>query len=95
MPTYRVKIGFWLRAYDSVEIDASDGEDAIARARKQALHAMQETGHPEHIETDERREGLICWIDRLGAPLDDATIAEAIDFDDDRIHGAPVASPSR
>jgi len=51
---------------------------------------MERMTSPEHIDLDERREGLIVWIDQVGAPIDSATIAEDIEFDDDRIH--PTAS---
>ncbi|AOX18497.1 hypothetical protein [Kozakia baliensis] len=93
MPTYRVKLGFWLRAYDSFEIDAETSEDAIDRAKKAAHKAMETTAPPEHIDTDERREGSIIWIDQVGLPLGNATIGEDIAFDDDRIH--PETPPGK
>ncbi|AOX18546.1 hypothetical protein A0U89_14755 (plasmid) [Kozakia baliensis] len=86
MPAYRVKLGFWLRAYDSLEVDAQTPDDAIERARAAAREAMEKTVPPEHLDTDARREGLIVWIDQIGVPMENATIAEDIAFDDDRIH---------
>ncbi|MBB2199902.1 hypothetical protein HLH44_21190 [Gluconacetobacter sp. 1c LMG 22058] len=95
MAEYRVKIGFWLRAYDSFTIDASTPDEAIDIARREALQAIESTEKPEHVETDARREGVIVYIDRVGAPVDQATIAEDIAFDDDRIHPATASAPDR
>ncbi|MFW7270275.1 hypothetical protein ACMAUO_20360 [Gluconacetobacter sp. Hr-1-5] len=88
MAEYRVKIGFWLRAYDSFTIDAASPEEAIEIAKREARKEIESSGKPEHIETDERREGVILYVDRVGAALDVATIAEDVAFDDDRIHPA-------
>lgn len=88
MAEYRVKIGFWLRAYDSFTIDAASPEEAIEIAKREARKEIESSGKPEHIETDERREGVILYVDRVGAALDVATIAEDLAFDDDRIHPA-------
>jgi len=93
MAHYRVTIGFWLRAYDGFDVEANSDAEAIVLAKIQALEAMVSTAHPEHIEIDERREGIICWIDAVGAPLDTATIAEDVAFDDDRIHPAGGGAP--
>jgi len=90
MPEYRVKLGFWLRAYETLDIEADTSEGAIENARQAARAAMELMTSPEHIDLDARREGSILWIDQVGAPIDSATIAEDIEFDDDRIH--PPAS---
>lgn len=88
MPTYRVKIGFWLRAYDGFYIEAESDAEAVSIAKAQALEAMESTEHPQQIETDQRREGIICWIDRSAAGGPEISIAEDVAFDDDRIHSA-------
>jgi len=59
MPDYRVKVGFWLPAYDTIDIEADSFEDAIERAKEAPRNAMEQTSPPEHIDIDERREGLI------------------------------------
>jgi hypothetical protein len=49
---------------------------------------------PEHVEFDERREGLIAFIDRVSADGRHAVI-EDVAFDDDRIHPAQEPQPRR
>ncbi len=44
----------------------------------------------DDIDTDERREGIIAFIDRSTGDGREAVI-EDVEFDDDRIHGPPVA----
>ena len=65
MTEYVVKIGFWLRAYDSVTVEADADAEAIEKAKVAATTAMTSTAHPEHVEFDERREGVIAFIDRV------------------------------
>jgi hypothetical protein len=90
MTEYIVKIGFWLRAYDSRTVEATTDAEAIEKAKAAAILAMQSTANPEHIDTDERREGLIVFIDR-SAPNGRHAVVEDVEFDDDRIRG-PAAS---
>jgi hypothetical protein len=50
---------------------------------------MESGAHPEHIDIEERREGVIASIDRVA--LDGRrAVAEDVEFDDDRIHGSPT-----
>ena len=65
MTEYVVKIGFWLRAYDSVTVEADADAEAIEKAKIAATTAMTSTAHREHVEFDERREGVIAFIDRV------------------------------
>jgi hypothetical protein len=65
MTKYVVKIAFWLRAFDSVTIEAKSDAEAIEKAKVAATAAMESTAFPEHIDTDERREGVIAYIDRI------------------------------
>jgi hypothetical protein len=90
MTEYIVKIGFWLRAYDSRTIDAGSDAEAIEKAKAAAAIAMQSTAIPEHIDTDERREGIIAFVDRI-KPNGREAVIEDVEFDDDRIHGPPAA----
>lgn len=90
MTEYIVKIAFWLRAFDSVTVNASTDADAIAKAKDAAPTAMTSTAYPEHIDTGERREGVIAYIDRL-TPDGTEPVIEDVEFDDDRIHGSPPA----
>jgi len=86
MGMYRVKVGFWVRAYDSIEIEADTDTQAVETAKLQALIAMESGGQPEYVEIESRHEGIICWIDRIGVPIERCTVAEDVEFDDDRIH---------
>jgi hypothetical protein len=88
MTEYMMKLGFWVRAHDSVTFEAANDGEAIAKATHAAKTAMESRAHPEAIDTDERREGIIAYIDRLGPNRREA-IAEGVAFDDDNIH-APL-----
>ena len=83
MTKYVVKLRFWLRCWDSMTIDVDHDADAIAMAPHVAREMMLSESVPESIETDERREGLISYIDRVDAEGRDE-IAEAIAFDGGR-----------
>lgn len=89
MTEYIVKIAFWLRAFDSVAIEATSDTEAIEKAKVAATGAMESMAFPEHIDTDERREGVIAYIDRTTSEGCEPVI-EDVEFDDDRIHGPPV-----
>ena len=89
MTEYVVKIGFWLRAYDGLTVEAESDTEAIDKAKAAAKVAMQYTAHPEHIDVEERREGVIAFIDRLG-PDGRLAVIEDVEFDDDRIHDSPT-----
>ena len=89
MSEYIVKIGFWLRAYDGVTIEAETDAEAIEKATAAAKAAMESGVHPERIDIEERREGVIAFIDRV-APDGRRAIAEDVEFDDDRIHDSPT-----
>jgi hypothetical protein len=89
MTEYIVKIGFWLRAYDGFTVEADSDADAIEKAKAAAKVAMESCAHPEHIDFEERREGVIAFIDRM-APDGRHAVAEDVAFDDDRIHDSPT-----
>lgn len=80
MTEYVVKLRFWLRCWDSTTIDAASDAEAIAMAPEVARDMMLVSGFPESIEADERREGLISYIDRVDAEGRNE-IAEVIEFD--------------
>jgi hypothetical protein len=84
MTEYLVKVGFWLRAYDSVTLEAATHAEAMEKAKAAAKTAMQSREHPEAIDTDERRQGVIAYMDRLG-PGGREAVVEDVAFDDDRI----------
>lgn len=84
MTEYLVKVGFWLRAYDSVTVEAATDAEAIEKAKAAATAAMESRAYPEAIDTDERRHGVIAYIDTL-APGTREAVAEDVAFDDDRI----------
>jgi hypothetical protein len=84
MAEYLVKVSFWLRAHDSVTIDATDDAAAVEKARAAAIIMMEGRAQPETIDTDERRQGVIAYIDRLDRS-DRVEIAEDVAFDGDRI----------
>jgi hypothetical protein len=82
---YVVKLAFWLRAWDSVTIEAGADAEAIDKAKAAAKRAMESRVIPESIDTDRRREGLIAYVDRVGPGRE--PVAENVAFDDDHIHG--------
>lgn len=84
MTEYVVKIGFWLRAYDGFTVEADSDAEAIEKAKVAARTALECSAHPEHIEIEERREGVIAFIDRITPDGRDAVI-EDVAFDGDRI----------
>lgn len=90
MTEYIVKIGFWLRAYDGFTVEADSDAEAIEKAKAAAAIAMGSMAHPEHVEIEERREGIIAFIDRL-TPDGREAIIEDVAFDDDRIRLPPAA----
>lgn len=79
MTEYIVKLRFWLRCWDSIHIEAENDDEAVRIACDTAREMMQLVSFPESIETDERREGLISYIDRIDAH-ERTEIAEAIEF---------------
>ena len=89
MSEYIVKIGFWLRAYDGFTVEADSDAQAIKNAKAAANAAMESGAHPEHIDFEERREGVIAFLDRI-APDGRHAVAEDVAFDDDRIHDGPT-----
>lgn len=84
MTEYLVKVGFWLRAYDSVSIEATNDAEAITKAKAAAEVLMGSRSYLEAIDIDERRQGIIAYIDRL-RPDGRKPVAEDIAFDADRI----------
>ena len=89
MSEYIVKIGFWLRAYDGFTVEAESDADAIEQATA-AKTVMESRAYPEHIDIEERREGIIAFIDHI-TPAGRQAVIEAVEFDDDRIHDVPPA----
>jgi len=89
MTEYIVKIGFWLRAYDGFTVEAESDADAIGKAKAAATRAMESGAHPEHIDIEERRKGVIAFIDRVD-PGGRRPVIEDVEFDDDRIHDGPA-----
>jgi hypothetical protein len=89
MTEYLVKIAFWLRAFDSVTVEAHSDADAIDKAKAAAQTAMESGAHPEHIDIEERREGIIAFIGHAG-PNGRHAVIEDVAFDDDRIHDTPT-----
>lgn len=90
MTEYVVKIGFWLRAYDGFTVEADSDAEAIEKAKAAAATAMESVAQPEHVEIEERREGIIAFIDRITSDGREAVI-EDVAFDDDRVHPPPTA----
>ena len=85
MTEYTIKIGFWLRAYDSLIVEAVSDALAIETAKTAAKTAIESAASPEYIDIEARREGIILFIDRI-TPNGRVTVMEDIAFDDDRIH---------
>jgi hypothetical protein len=83
---YVMKLAFWLRAWESVTIEAEADAEAINKAKAAAKRAMESRANPESIDIDRRREGLIAYVDRLD-PDRRECVVEDVTFDDDHIHG--------
>jgi hypothetical protein len=90
MTEYVVKLGFWLRAYDDLTVEANSDEEAIEKAKTAATTAVQSSRTPDYIDICERREGAIVYIDEVKPDGNRRTVAEDVEFDDDRIHPAPA-----
>jgi hypothetical protein len=90
MSEYIVKIGFWLRAYDGFTVEAGSDAHAIEQAKAAAKMAMESGAYPEHIDIEERCEGIIAFIDHI-TPAGRRAVIEAVEFDDDHIHDVPAA----
>ena len=89
MSEYIVKISFWLRAYDSFTVEADSDAQAIEKAKASAKAAMESRAQPEHIDIEERPEGVITFIDRVELGGRHA-VTEDVAFDYDRIHDNPT-----
>jgi hypothetical protein len=88
MNEYLIKVGFWLRAFDTVTVEAPDDAAVIAMAKAAAATIIESHAHPEAIDFDERREGSVSYIDRVD-PDGRKEITAFLAFDDDRLH-APL-----
>lgn len=84
MTEYKVKLRFYLPAFDSTVISASTDAEAYHLAKAAAHHMMGSMSYPEEIDIEERCEGLISYIDRLGDGEGRAELTEAVMFEDDR-----------
>lgn len=85
MTEYVIKVGFWLRAFDSRTIEASSDAEAVDKAKVAAKALMESMAHPEHVDFDERPEGVIAFIDRVGSD-GRQVVAEDVAFDEDHVH---------
>jgi len=72
-----------------VSVDPAQIQDQVDKAKAAAKRAMESGAHPEHIDIEERREGVIAFIDRV-APDGRHPVIEDVEFDDDRIHDGPT-----
>jgi len=93
MSEYLIKVSFWLHAYDSVTVEAETDEEALFKAKSAAVTLMQSQANPEAIDTDERCQGIIAYVDRI-SPGARRSIAEDVVFDDDRIGLVPDPAKS-
>jgi len=85
MTEYLIKVGFWLRGFDSATIEASNDAEAIELGKTAAVAVIESQAHPEAIDFDERREGSIAYIDRIDPDGREETV-NYVPFDDDRLH---------
>lgn len=82
MTNYIVRLRFWVRAYDLAEISAAIDDEAVRLATAAASTMMEQTGHPIELDLEDRRKGLISYIDRFDEQR--SALNEAIVFDNDR-----------
>ncbi|MBB3175557.1 hypothetical protein FHR90_003413 [Endobacter medicaginis] len=85
MADYIACIGFWLHAYEQVTFEATSDAEARALAIAAAREVMARKGVPDHIDYDERRQGVVGYVDREDEDGREP-VAELIAFDDDRIN---------
>lgn len=90
MSEYLIKVAFWVRAFDSLTIEADTDAEAIEKAKGAAKSTMESAAFPEHIDMDERRQGIIAWIDRL-SPVGRTQVAEGVAFKHDQVSDAPTS----
>ena len=59
MSQYIVRVGFWLRAFEGLTIEADTDADAeaIEPAKAAALLALVSSAFPGHMDPGDRREG--------------------------------------
>ena len=91
MAEYIICVGFWLHAYEQVTIEAASDEQARDLAITTAREVMARTGAPDHIDHDERRQGVIGYIDRIDGDGREP-VEEVLAFDEDRIN-PPAVGP--
>ncbi len=89
MTEYIIKIAFRMTAFDSITIEADSDAEALEKGPDAARTLMASSAHPEHIDLDERRQGIIAYIDRL-SPAGRTQVAEDVAFEDDRVSDAPT-----
>ncbi len=79
MTDYVVKIRFLIAAYDGVTIEAANDQEAIAKAQIAAASVMRSSAWPDHVDADDRCEGIIAYIDRI-SPKGREAIVEDLDL---------------
>jgi hypothetical protein len=89
MSEYIVNIGFWLRVYDSLVVEADSDANAIEQAKADANVAMESAAYPEHIEIPKRRQGIIVFIDCITGDGRQAVI-EDVPFTGDHVTCRPA-----
>ena len=82
MPSMEVPAAF----REFAEKGVAQAKDGYEKAKAAARVAMDSAAWPEHIDTGERREGVIAYIDRVTRDGREQIIDD-LEFDDDRIHG--------
>lgn len=65
MSKYIVTVGFWLRAFDSDEIEAGSDIEAVEKARDVALAIMNARTPPAEVDLESRCAGVIAYVDRV------------------------------
>jgi hypothetical protein len=85
MTEYIVKLHFWLCCSDTLMIEAATDAEAVEMAKREAAAAMQSHACPDFIDYDERREGLISYIDRIVDGKQEE-FHDVIIFDEDRLY---------
>ena len=85
MTEYVVKIAFWLRAFDSVTIEAASDAEAIEKAKVAATAAMEIDCLPN--TSTPTSNGKASSPTSTGSCRTAITVIEDVQLDDDRIHG--------
>lgn len=92
MADYRMMVGFWLCAYEETMFEAESDAEALEKAKATASSIMERQSVPTIVCYEDRRGGVIAWLDReggagaTGSTVRPSTgVGQDIEFDFERV----------